>query len=156
MARDLTTGQDRELYRAAGGGAVRWPVLSPDGRLLAFAVHDGGLLGPSAVVVMSTDGGATRELGRRDRGRLTPIAFTPDGRQVIYHLRRVPPEDNPPLVLYRVPVAGGDPELLELPAQRGPMRFRPDGRRVAFARDHTLNEIWVLEDFTRPRPPGQQ
>ena len=157
MTRDLATGLDRELYDAAGR-AILVPTPSLDGRLLAFVVSSGGVYGPSAVMLLPADvGGATpRQLVRLDRGYLIPIAFTPDGEYLIYAARRVPPNDQPPLVLYRVPTVGGEPEQLPLPVE-GPWlpRLRPDGRRVAFFRDRSVVEIWALEDFTRPRRGDQ-
>lgn len=118
-----------------------WVTPSADGRLLAIGV---GHLDVAAVVVLPADGGEARELVRQARGWLAPIAFTPDGRHLIYAARRLPPDDRPPLVLYRVPVAGGEPERLELAVDRGPIRVRPDGRRVAFVRDKSLTEIWAV------------
>lgn len=50
--------------------------------------------------------------------------------------------------LWRVPVAGGEPEQLglEMEKLRQPT-ISPDGRRLAFTAGGTQNETWIMENF---------
>ncbi|MEK7403892.1 MAG: hypothetical protein AAB225_02170, partial [Acidobacteriota bacterium] len=95
MVRNLANGQEQELlpsvYRFA---------LSPDGRRLAFSNYVPDHM--QSLTVMPAAGGEPRELSRV-RGQIVSIAWTPDGRQLLFAGR-----DE----LWRVPAEGGAPERL--------------------------------------------
>jgi Tol biopolymer transport system component/DNA-binding CsgD family transcriptional regulator len=154
MARDLETGQVRELYRAHGKGITNL-VLSSDGRHLAFAAG-------AALMVIPAAGGEPRELIRAIDGEelrwwpiWTCVAWMPDGRHLLFvRLRKASWEDRrTPLEVWRIPVAGGESERLGLamPGLRG-LRVHPDGRRIAFTAGSPEIEVWVLEGLF---PVGQ-
>ncbi len=147
LARDLETGQERELHSVAEpsfypGGAA----LSRDGRQLAFAVR--GESQSTVLKVMPAAGGEARDLLREVRlplGRST-IAWTPDGLSVLF--AREPSPGNSKTELWQISVQGGEPRKLELAADG--MRdvcVHPDGRHIAFTAGQDTSEVWVMENF---------
>jgi Tol biopolymer transport system component len=83
------------------------------------------------------------------RGVPVDIAVSPDGKYVYYG--RQLQELQGAIRLYRVAVAGGAPDDLNFEIGEE-LRFRPDGRRLAFTRlegeaDKLRGEIWVMENF---------
>ncbi len=61
VGRDLETGREKELYRAASPASVSHLAMSPDGQLLAFLWRD-QRAGKTALMVIPTTGGKSREL----------------------------------------------------------------------------------------------
>jgi DNA-binding winged helix-turn-helix (wHTH) protein/Tol biopolymer transport system component len=82
------------------------PVLSPDGRMVAFIRGSTGFLSADQVYVkMLPDGDAQR---LTDDPRLKyGLAFSPDGSRIAYSVL-----ESPNWKTYTVPVLGGDPQLL--------------------------------------------
>jgi Tol biopolymer transport system component len=142
---DLERGVQRVLSDEHPNPPV---ALSPDGRQLAFAVGGGG---ERSLMLMPATGGVSRELHRFQTEKnynVFDITWSVDGRHLLY----VRPWDGA-VELWRVPVVGGEPEKLDLSANRiSKIRFHPDGRRIAFEGGRSGAEIWVMEDFL----PGQQ
>jgi Tol biopolymer transport system component len=153
LALDMATGHETVLH---DGGIGYFPGLSPDGRYLAFAADDGDT---PALMVVPTDGGATRIVVRFEgqdsiRGEqfIRGITWTPDGQTLLY--ARV--GSNRPGI-WRVPVAGGEPQKIDLsvngshPNSFRDLRLNPDGRHLAFDLGKMRAEVWVMEDFL-PEP----
>jgi Tol biopolymer transport system component len=138
LRRDLRTGDETPLY--TGGVGVQIDVaVSPDGRDLA--VREG-----RRIILMAATGGEPRELVRLDGAGgyvSSALAWSPDARHV-YFGRRV----DGVIRLYRVAVTGGAQEDLNLEIGEE-LRFRPDGRQLAFTRSKGdgRGEVWVLENF---------
>ena len=146
VVHDLETGHEEILYQATEPqlmtpGNV---VLSPDRRVIAFALWpDDTEQGGTLLLIPVSDGEPT-VLHRFDAGAAKPrvMSWTPDGRYLDY---TVWDERE----LWRVPVAGGDPELLEwrgMERQVG-ISFHPDGERIAFHAGKYAFEVWVMEGF---------
>jgi len=143
IRRDLTTNEEKELFRATVGqpgvtvGGILGLTLSPDGKQLAFQDLDAGML-----KVLSVEGGQPRELVKFE-GKAT-IAWTPDGSHLLY-ANRMDKRGR----LLRVSAGGGEPQKLELEmAFLNHVRFHPDGRRITFAsRAEGKIEVWVMENF---------
>lgn len=98
------------LRRASDRAVMGWPggTLSPDGRWLAYLVHDDGGVPRAVIVDLAT--GAERDLGRSDGG--SPVYFTATSSHVA--LRTT-------LGLQLVPVGGGEPiDLDELTPRSQP------------------------------------
>ncbi|MBM4111955.1 MAG: hypothetical protein FJ253_01070 [Phycisphaerae bacterium] len=96
------SGAPIESWRLTrGAGSERWPTISPDGTLVAFA---GEYDGNPEVYVMPVSGGTPRRLTFHP-GRDVPLGWTPDGREVIFRSTRDTPFDR--WQLWRVPVDGG-------------------------------------------------
>jgi len=144
--RDLRSGRTQEIYRAPVG-IVRNVAVSPDGSTLALSLQALDEM-RHQIVVLPASGGDARALTSPTNG-IFSIAWTPDGKHILYsmyknHLDATEQQTN----LWRVAVAGGEPQLvgLEMEAIRYP-RFHPDGRRIVFAAGGASFELWVMEDF---------
>ena len=134
--RDLQTGREKELLRSY----VRYPVVSPDGRWMAFFSWDAGSM---VLTLMPTAGGPVRELHRLKAVSSRGVAWTPDGRQLLFAFLRDRKGE-----LWRIPLEGGQPQRLDV-AVDGLWQFRlhPDGRRVAFEAWENKSEVWTMENF---------
>jgi dipeptidyl aminopeptidase/acylaminoacyl peptidase len=110
-------------------------TLSPDGRQVVYAVTttDGETLARVAHLwVVPADGSAPpRQLTAGDRGESDP-AFSPDGRQLAFIANR---SGTPQVHLMRLD--GGEARRLTSVAAgvQGPLRWSPDGTRIAFVSD---------------------
>lgn len=128
VAYPLTTGAQQDSS----------PILSPDGKLLAFTRSEGD---NSAVYVMPDEGGPARRLTWHPGPNIS-IGWTNDSKQVLFRSLRTSID---PLYyrLYTVPVTGGLPTALPLPwATQG--SYSPDGSRLAYVpfRNHPSFEAW--------------
>ncbi|HEX4544570.1 MAG TPA: PDZ domain-containing protein [Candidatus Acidoferrum sp.] len=119
-ARQLTTGGHEGL-----------PVFSPDGNWIAFTgQYDGNI----DVFVIPADGGEPKRLTWHPAADIA-VAWTPDGKKVLFHSGREAYADFDRL--YTVPVEGGPAEVL--PMWRGEDAwFSPDGARIAYV----PNQLW--------------
>jgi Tol biopolymer transport system component len=149
VARDLDTGQEKELHSLAKGSSnyAGGLALSRDGRQLAFEVHESG---SKIIKVLPAAGGEARELLRGDGSLMPPgfgtIAWTPDGRSVLFARRTGP--GSPKTELWSVPVQGGEPRKLELTAENmRDLSVHPDGRHIAYTAGRDRSEVWVMENF---------
>ena len=79
------------------------------------------------------------------------LCWTPDGRYVLFV--KANPNNQNLRSLWRVPVAGGEPEDLglEMDRLRHPV-ISADGRKIAFTAGGSKTEVWVMENFL---PNGQ-
>jgi Tol biopolymer transport system component len=102
---------------------------------------------------MPAEGGEPREIYSHrpwlDGSRFWGLAWTPDGRYLMFS-RPEGSASNPKVGdLWRVPVAGGHPEKVgvAMNISRFP-RVHPDGQRIAFESfDRGTFEVWALENF---------
>jgi Tol biopolymer transport system component len=149
---DIETQQEREIARVpdlAEGGFPKLTV-SPDSKVLALrAPVDGNQW--TAIRLMPAAGGEWRELCRFPKSETDgswDLRWTPDGRNLLI-LRRAGKDGIPEL--WRIPVAGGEPQRTGLSMEgMGLFSIHPDGRRIAFesgSRSRKPNELWVLENL---------
>ena len=76
------------------------------------------------------------------------LAWTPDGREVLFGRGRSTSLEEQTIELWRISAEDGEPEKLELAAEDPhSLRFHPDGRRIVFAAGLDKAEVWVLENF---------
>jgi Tol biopolymer transport system component len=161
VARRLADSAEHTLWEStvpgwgpagAARGSVRVPLASPDGRFLGFAL---GSLSDSGykqrVMVIDVTSGATRELVSPTafpRDLLRPASFTPDGKYLLVATSEMTGNPNlRPTRLWRVPVAGGAPQQIDMPRNDfDPPALTPDGRRLVFTAGTVAPEYWVLED----------
>jgi tricorn protease len=125
-ARRLTSGEGMEYF----------PKFSPDGRWIAFT---GDYSGSRQVFVVSTDGGAPRQLTfYNDVGALPPrggidnriLDWTPDGRQILFNPHRLPWSDRMP-AHYVIPVEGGMEQPLPIP-EGSAGSYSADGTKLVY------------------------
>ena len=164
VARDLESGEERDLLHAVPPSWISHiMVVSPDGQRLAFLMEDRDTQS-MALKVMPAAGGEPRELLRVHRpdffnlGNYSALAWTPDGRALIYGKRTAASgtleaarEGGAKVELWRISAEGGTPQRVGLAMDRlSHLRFHPDGRRIVFdavdARPEN-NEVWVMEHF---------
>ena len=107
------------------------PVISPDGRTVAFIRHVSG--GNADIYLVSIDGGDARRL-TFDEADLEGVAWSDNGRSIVYSSDRAGG-----YTLWRVPFEGGTPQFVAGGAARlkHPVASR-DGRRIAY-------ENWAYE-----------
>jgi Tol biopolymer transport system component len=155
---EVASGEETELYRHPG---ITSGILesSPDGRSLLFAVQDStwpGLQGTPGdlrhargrLMVARLPGGEIRELltvdlkqGERFRNA---HYWGPDGRYV-YFTQTARGEGT---VLRRVPVSGGDPEVVWTSRDLiGEFTISPTGDRVAFTIGENKGDTYVMENL---------
>lgn len=127
-------------------------MLSPDGRLLAFAACLGLYACDLHVLPLSADlrpEGPPRQL-TKERTHIGGMTWAPDARSLIYAAE---PEGSP--WLWRVPASGAaPPERIEL---AGPQASSPTASRavnqLAFSRIANSDpDIWKLDIGGRPEP----
>jgi Tol biopolymer transport system component len=145
---DLETGEARMLRSVH---RPSWIVMiyvdvSPDGEHLAFWERGREKMHLYMIpTAPSRSNEPARELVAFDRrsmgGNVGYVRWTPDGQYVLYQV-----EEGESARLWRVPVAGGDPEPTELLLGEYP-QFSPDGRRIAFDYGEQSGEIWVMQNY---------
>jgi Tol biopolymer transport system component/DNA-binding winged helix-turn-helix (wHTH) protein len=111
------------------------PVVSPDGRTVAFIRRSTG--GISDLFVVAAHGGSSRRV-TFDESDITGAAWAARGRALVYSSDRAGGYS-----LWRVPVEGGAPELLA----GGSLRLKhpvatPTGDRIAYESWHYEINIW--------------
>lgn len=154
VVRDVETGDEKELVRVKLPDVLGSWTLSPDGRQIAFKTY--GRTG--GVNLISVDDGQTRELLGRDWAEKVRIVacWSPDG-SYIFLLVCPDLKSKPPITqLWRIPAAGGQPEILQtfrkLPLIR--MQIHPGGGQAALCTHEGLYEMWVMENFL-PQDAGK-
>ena len=131
--RSLPNGTPKRLTRGEDGVFEHDPAFSRDGRSIVYATWSDRDLG--AVRVVSARGGRSKTVSRQPGHYVRPI-FSPDGTSVVVervvggYLRDPRYSDAPGI--YRLPLAGGDAELLAKKARDPQFGVRSD--RLYFTR----------------------
>lgn len=146
VARDLATGQEKELFRVADPSYYCASLaLSRDGRQLAFAVHEAESQS-KVLKVLPAAGGEARDLLRGVEMGLGSVAWTPDGLSLLFTVKPGPRGSKTELWL--VSAQGGEPRKLDLAAENiRDLRIHPDGRHIAYTAGKDRLEVWALDHF---------
>ena len=129
----------------ARGRKIAEPLLSPDGRRLAFLSSAGG---HTSIAIMSVDGGPEVTLTAAPVAGAHPngggvLAWSPDGTALVHVAKNGD--------LHRIGVEGGATEVLVSGAVASSPAVSPDGQWVAYA--HDMRHIAVApNDATRAAP----
>lgn len=120
---------------ASGVDLLTKPIFSPNGRWVAFT---GTYQKNTDVYVVSADGGPPRRLTYYP-GPDVAVGWTPDGRSVLFRSHRYSFSD--PDQLFTVPLTGGFPQELPLPAaEMG--SYSPDGTHIAYVPGFQWEKYW--------------
>ncbi len=147
VARDLATGAERDVHRAAPPKSVRRMALSPDFTRIAYVEHDLASKS-SALNVIAVEGGTPRTVTTATAPEQivtgwAMLAWSADSRWIVF-AKGVPNQRD----LWRVAAEGGTPARIE-----GPLKglfdvaVHPDGSRVALGAGQLRKEVWVMENF---------
>jgi Tol biopolymer transport system component len=120
---------DHPMVRAR---LIRWPVLSPDGRRLAFTAFN-------KVWVMDWPSGMPRRLTTSSVGEFMP-AWSPDGRYVVYVTWSEQGGH-----IFRAAADGGSPPepLTRRPAYYSSPVYSPDGSKIIFISGPTHQHLYA-------------
>jgi TolB protein len=133
---DLESGELRQLTEDPAIDIN--PAYSPDGRWIVFQSDRGG---GREVWVMHPDGSDERQLTRGSFGGVHFFCWTADSRFVIFR--------GADGGAWRVPVEGGEPELVSAHVGGWHMSLSPDGRRILDNDHHALAVTEALPDAPR-------
>lgn len=135
-----------------GGEPMRWteklsrqPVVSPDGRLLAFYHWDERPDSPRQIAVLSLPAGKLVKTFDLPPGasHLTPFRWSPDGRGLTFALERQGASN-----IWMQPFTGGAlRQLTFFPGHRIiSFDWSPDGKALASARGFQMSEVVMISD----------
>ena len=124
----------------------RCPVFSPDGQTLAF------IRGWDEIYLLPTSGGEARRL-TFDKKRIFGLAWTPDGREIIFSSARA---GSPSL--WKIAVSGGAPETLPPGGEQvSNLALSHQGNRLAYTQNIRDLNLWQLEipdSSGKPKAPS--
>ena len=145
MARDVASGQERELHRTSG--VLSGVSPSGDGRQLAFAVNDEATRRTS-IALLSATGGTPRTVLALPENQAVLANASPmqwgTNSDLLITVRTAERETE----IWRVGLDGSAPQKLELNLSRltqPQLRLHPDGRRLLFRAGEVTKEIWALQ-----------
>jgi len=147
VARGEAQGLRDTLTRLSFEGTTNnYPLWTPDGKRVAYRSQKGG---PANLFWKPADGSAAEERLTTSEYLQTPLAFSPDGRTLIYN------EQNPKTAfdLMALTLEGERKSrpVLQTPFDERAARFSPDGRWLAY---NSL-ESGRFEVYVQPFPgPG--
>ncbi|MCI0423810.1 MAG: hypothetical protein L0312_32125 [Acidobacteria bacterium] len=124
------------------------PALSPDGQKLAFAIRDDKKKAGFVSVIPTTGGEPKALVKLRWDLPYDCIGWSRDGRYILYGTVEGNRIEVQTATLWRVPVAGGDPQRLDISMDGlDDLRIHPDGMRIAFTAGQYKTEVWVMENL---------
>jgi len=131
--RDLVTGQSRRLTNSMerGEGAAEYPVLSPDGKLIAYS-WDG------SIRVIGVDGLRPRVVMPRSPGKYPfDLSWSPDGTRIAAGITDYGGDRTSQIVL--IALADGAVTRLKSTGWRSPSlgEFSPDGKLLLYTLDRS-------------------
>jgi Tol biopolymer transport system component len=160
VVRELATGRETELFRAATGAWIYDVALSPDGQQVALSMMERETKS-TALKVLPVTGGESSELVRTkepDAIYRATLSWSADSRYIVFGKGRLADPERKTQLL-AISSRGGESHPLGVVMDTGRnLSFDPTGHRVAFAAGRAKSEIWVMENFlpalkpARPQP----
>ncbi len=112
-------------------------AISPDGKYVAYDLVENGR---HSLWVKDIASGGASQIGPLMDHPYFDVSFAPDGAHIYYN---APIKGHPNRTIFRVPVAGGEPQEIAHDAL-GPITFSPDQKRIAFVRGPIKKSIVIL------------
>jgi Tol biopolymer transport system component/DNA-binding winged helix-turn-helix (wHTH) protein len=119
--------QTRQITRLTASGKAGLPVLSPDGKYVAYRVDEAG---KQSVWMRQIAAVNSVQIVPPAEVELSGLNISPDGNYLFYTMHQRPPVYG---ALYRVPVLGGGAVKL-IDDIDSAITFSPDGKQIAFVR----------------------
>jgi Tol biopolymer transport system component len=142
----LESAQRRRLTKPpAGYTGDRQPRFSPDGRTLAFIRRVAP--GKDDFYLVPVEGGEERRLTVGSSPKFG-LDWAADGRSIVFSSSRL--GGGGVFSLWRVPVSGGDPELLEFGAHGVWPTVARRGGRLAYVKGEDKTDIWRVGGPSAP------
>lgn len=129
-------GSGEKNLTRVGVGPARYPDVSPDGKMIAFAERVGGLE-EYRTAVMNVDGTGLHRIGNVNSG--SRLRWAPDGSLIAYGGRR----------LDVVAPDGAGLRTLATDAREFGFAWSPDGREIAYGSDSDLRAVDVVTGSKR-------
>jgi Tol biopolymer transport system component len=151
LSRNLTTGEEKELYSGNAENGWLQVALSPDGERLAVI----NMEEKKTLRLIPARGGEPRDLliFEESRSGFTPLEWTADGKYILFS-RAQSEKDEPRYSLWRVSADGGEPQELGLGMHNFEnLSAHPDGVHLAFSSlgsTMKMPSVWVMENFLPP------
>jgi Tol biopolymer transport system component/DNA-binding winged helix-turn-helix (wHTH) protein len=123
--KDNAAFKQMSIRKLTTNGKVVNATLSPDGKLFAYSISEGGL---DSLWLGHVDGGEPIQLRPPDHVIYLSLRFAPDGSSIYY----TSSENYDAGALYRMPVFGGAAEKIRDNFRN--LAFSPDGNQFAFIR----------------------
>lgn len=135
-----------KAQRITNRGRTARSALSPDGKLLAYALEENGEQAILLYQINSAEAERTKTLLPPANRKISGIAFAPDSANVYFAARSGDESVN---TLYKIPVSGepADPEKILTDIENAP-DLSPDGKQIVYLRlsnDDTHEEIRVAD-----------
>ena len=120
-----------ELVAAPRGGAVAWVFNGRGARNIWVAAPP------------DYRGKAITSYPEDDGQELTDLRWTPDGRALLFEVRK-----NDAWHLMRLSLSGGAPEFtgIEAKGRLLSISLSPDGSQLAYSHEKSVNELWALDN----------
>jgi Tol biopolymer transport system component len=151
VIRDLATGQEQVLFRAAPGATIDDIALSPDGKQVALTLLEEQTRS-SILKLLPVAGGDASELVRAKEPEVIvgdSLSWSPDSRYIVFGKGRSTGQERKTQLLAISP-SGGEPHALGLAMDSvSSVSFDPNGHRLAFVAREGKDkvEVWVMENF---------
>jgi Tol biopolymer transport system component len=142
---DLVSGSIRVLHTAADPTSFPGGIdVSPDGRAVAY-LDRSSRTAPAFIKLIATATGEAHEIYRLPEGRhasaIGGLAWSPDGRFIYFGLGA-----DAGAEVWRLDVATRTAQHTGVSAANvGRLRISRDGRRLGFAVNDLLHEIWIMD-----------